>query len=128
MERRAIRITIELPEDLVTPPRVAVGEAAGAVSEPGVETPATGPDTGGALDAGAPSAELVAALGGEPRTSPAGADVQSPGGGDQPIDAGPMSDALGHAIESAGPRHPMAESAEFQAALVAADAVAAQRN
>ena len=150
MENRAIRITIELPQDLVAASETVAGAAgvtasvagiepasqhgSGSMSGPGAESEPAGPP----IDAGAPPPHLIAALGGEAGLS--GRGIQTDGNGtgsgeisaqenireERAIDAGALPEHVVSLLETSGPRHPMAESADFRAAFTAEDAV--QRN
>ena len=148
MENRAIRITIELPQDLVTSSEnAASGSGAGATAsvadiEPtaqqgsaSMSAPAPAPEPAGApIDAGAPPPHLIAALGGEAGVSGQEIGTEGDGAGsgalggmeagaraDRAIDAGPLPDYVASLLETSGPRHPMADSADFRAALSAED-------
>jgi hypothetical protein len=149
MEQRAIRITIELPEGLVgsTDPTARVAGATDVTAEFGRDEPvprpgsASPPGVGGAsepaglpIDAGAPPAHLVAALGGEAGLLGRGIETEGDGTGsdrvgeeggareERAIDAGPLPEHVVSLLETSGPRHPMAESADFRAAFTADDA------
>jgi hypothetical protein len=149
MEKRAIRITIELPEDLATSPEVAMSTtgAAGVIAPVGSIEPTSGQGpsltsgegggsepAGGPIDAGAAPPHLVAALGGDAALS--GREIGTEGdgtgsglvggvegsaGSDRAIDAGPLPDYVANLLEASGPRHPMADSPDFRAALAAED-------
>jgi hypothetical protein len=150
MEKRAIRTTIELPEDLTASPEVAMSRAeAAGVSAPvaGVEpVPAQGPSpissggarpepAGGPIDAGAAPPHLIAALGGEAALPGRAIGTEGDGTGsgavggmegglaaERAIDAGPLPDHVASLLEASGPRHPMADSPDFRAALTVEDA------
>jgi hypothetical protein len=150
MEGRTIRITIELPEGLVGSPKATttVEGTTGVITQygddetafqEGPSSPPSGVGTTAAsgmpIDAGAPSPDLVAALGGEAGpaglagrysgTEGDGTDSGAVGGvsararDERAIDAGPLPDYVATLLESGGPRHPMADPAEFRAALSA---------
>jgi hypothetical protein len=148
MENRAIRITIELPEGLggSMGPAVRVAEATGVTADSGGEEPASrwgstsppgvgaGPEPAGApIDAGAPPPYLIAALGGEAGLSGHGMETEGDGTGsdrvgaeggareERAIDAGPVPEHVVSLLETSGPRHPMAESADFRTAFTAED-------